>query len=488
MDLISGCAQAGIDACVYDLREDWDILHSARCADGLAGAQASREFTSKIRALLQSHRPDWTMAMWGNMLSMLTHTLIELSPQSEHSQQLTLPTATLSAHPAPFNSPSPSAVVRTIFDELSIPHVCYWLDAPHWAQGGGIARTLHLPLYASPSLVHITNNESTAAEMKQVLGFPRTTALPYGVRPTPKPEERTKCFDVVVSLGPGDPAPSPEALAQLKLDDPDISAVRSAAAQHALRKLLKPATQGGENISLTAPFARRLIDTQLHHRHRPMLDRIVALRPAFGTEVNLLLGNPAHYIRTTTLVRSIELAERAFTVCWLSKRFSIATFGGGDLAALGWPSRAMHLGELNYDAMPTAYASAPIGLNVMRWQDDSGVNLKPLEITASGAACLTSARHGLEDLFEVGSEIEQFDSPQQAAGMIAAMLGDAPGRIEMARAGHQRTLSDHTWCERASALAAAAMSASPTRPPVSFPVEAAEPENRSRDVARTLAS
>lgn len=431
IDLIAGCAQAGINAVVYDLSADWGPLPQADERGDRRAETAA--FTRHVRALLEAERPDWTMAMWGNMLNLLMH------------------------------RGTPDGEVATLFDDMSIPHVCYWLDAPNWAQGGTVAALLPDPIFRGSSLVHVVNNPATAIEMGRVLGFGPTHALPYGVTIPPGASaeaiEVSPEFDVVISLGPGDPAPTAEALDQLEREDPDIGIVRHAASEYAARKLRKPVDVRGQRYELRESFVDRLIQGQLQARHTPVLTRLDALPAEYATDVKVLLATPRLYIRTSMLLRSIEQAERAFTTAWLSSRFSVATFGAGDLRKLGWPSRVTPLGNIAYDAMPALYRAGKVGLNVMRWQDDCGVNLKPFEITGSGVACLTSKRSGLDGLFEVGREIEDFDSPLQAAGVLGALLGDECKRKRMAAAGQARTAQSHTWCERASRLAEVATGA-----------------------------
>ena len=408
VDLLEGCVAAGHDVQVLDLAPVW--THLSEPAPDRADRLAA--FTRHVRDMLEQVRPDLTVAMWGNMLNLLMHRM------------------------------EPGGTVRTIFDDLAIPHVCLWLDAPHWAQGGSVRHLVDSSIFASPTLVHRVNNPATAGEMRDILGFGRVESLPYGVAPRGRPATNPD-FDIVVSLGFGDPAPSAIALEQLERDDPDMLAIREHAAasvEHRLRQLLA-ASPLGESASGVA----RLVESQLTRRDAPMLGRVLESIPSLTFHRRL-------YIEATMLLREIESHERAFTVSWLSRRFRVALFGRHALDP--WRMQATDLGEVPYDAMGDTYGRGHVALNVMRRQDDHGINLKTFEITGAGVPCVMHRRPGVEPCFTPGTEIELFDSPLHAAALVEALLRDEPRRKALGACGLARTLGHHRWTTRAAQFAA----------------------------------
>ncbi len=407
VDMLESCVAAGHEVHVLDLAPVWNHLSEPAPdrADRLAG------FTRHVRTLLEQVRPDLTVAMWGNMLNLLMHRM------------------------------GPDRAVRTIFDDLGIPHVCLWLDAPHWAQGGSVRHLIDSSIYASPTLVHLVNNHATATEMRDVLGFGRVESLPYGVTPRGRPAADPD-FDVVVSLGYGDPAPSAIALEQLERDDPDMLAIREHAAASVERRLrhLLAASPLGESPSGVA----RLVESQLRHRATPVLGRVLESIPSLTFHRRL-------YIEATMLLREIESHERAFTVSWLSRRCRVAVFGRHELDA--WSMQAIDLGEVPYESMGDTYGRGRVALNVMRWQDDHGINLKTFEIAAAGVPCLMQRRAGVEHCFAAGVEIELFDGPRDAAALVDSLLRDDARRQGLGACGQARTLGHHRWTTRIAQLA-----------------------------------
>jgi hypothetical protein len=405
LDFLQGYASAGWEISIFDLAPYWQHL-SEPCTDR---GQRLSAFTQHVREMLAQARPDVTFGMWANMISMLTH------------------------------GRDADGTVTTIFDELAVPHVCFWLDAPQWAQNGNIRDLLNVPIWKSPALIHLTNSQSTATEMRDVMGFGRVVALPWGV--TPRGEGSQTSFDAVAALGPGDPAPTPAALEELERDEPNMMRIRTIASERICRKLTN--VLAAADIADAPAAAQRLVDSQLTSRHVPVLARTRLLLPQ-------LTQRPRDYIIASMLLREIESHERAFTISWLSRRFNIATFGSGNLEP--WNARATHLGELPYDHMGSAYRLGKVGLNIMRWQDDAGLNLKPFEITGAGVACLCQRRVGMDECFSLGNEIEAFDSPSHAAALLSDLLANPARRKQLAAAGHAKTTSSHTWTHRAHAM------------------------------------
>lgn len=164
-----------------------------------------------------------------------------------------------------------------------------------------------------------------------------------------------------------------------------------------------------------------------------------ALAPALAT----LRTKPGVFVRLAEHARSIERWRRAFTIAYLSHHFDCAVFGDDGLA--GWPHKARPYGGVPYRELSKMYALGRLALNAMRWQDDEGLNLKPLEITASGTPCLCDARGGLEEMFEIGREIAAFSTPGGARRVAGELLASPEKLAEMGMAGRERTLRDHTW-------------------------------------------
>lgn len=412
LDMAAGFEQAGHDVLRWEL-EPWLGLYKS---GGDQHRAVIQQATSLLARFVQVNRIELSIGMWANALSSLAATFRDGQPTS-------------------------------FFEVIRHRHLMFWLDAPHWASGGGMQELFGSPLLQTDYIRHYVNNPGIAREMTDLLGFGQTIGRGYGVNERvfrPYPDE-TKRFDVVFGAGPGDPKPTEMMLRELESDDPDVDAIRSERGQRVLAKLDAIAESfDPTEREAVAELLRALLNRRLATTGVPMLDDMEALeRFGHGAGGAALRAKPRFLIAAFTHLRSIDAWRRSFTISYLSKHLNCAVFGSFNVD--DWPCRATMLGELKYADMARAYSSAHIGLNAMRWQDDIGLNLKPYEIAASGACLLCDARVGFADAFLDGIEAEGFATPGEALRKSRALL-ENPGRMRsMAEAGRMRTLSDHTW-------------------------------------------
>ncbi len=418
-DMILGFERAGHAWLALDLGAIWSE-HTAKPdrRDVLASG-----LTMTLRQAVRAQGIDATCAMWHNAVSTLGFANVEgrtLNP----------------------------------FEAMGVPHMMYWLDAPHWAHGGELREVLGSGYFRERSIVHAINNEATACEMREVLGFGRTISVPYGVNPEIfRPHDVAVEHDLVINAGPGDPPPTAEMLAALESDDPPMAELARGVAEGVARPTIRAVLKDAGDAAVAAGLA--LLETQLSDRHTPMLARARALAErdaSLGEGVRTILSTPRLWVDVSGACRSVCSWERAFLACWLSRRVRTAVVGEFSEA---WPVRGERLGGggggggVAYEDLSRCYSAGRVGLNVMRWQDDQGSNIKPMEMAASGIAPVCGRRMGLEAILTPGRECEVFDTPVGALEAVRGLLDDEPRRREVAHAARARVLAEHTWAHRA---------------------------------------
>lgn len=419
LDMARGFERGGHDV----LRLEIEPIANVYKAAGASRVPVIRQMTGMIAKFMDVNRVDFSVGMWANALGVLSQGVRNGQP-------------------------------RSFFDVIERPHLMFWLDAPHWASGGSLAELCRSPLLSGRYVRHYVNNPGISREMTEVLGFGPTIGRGYGIdedvfRPHRDEEER---FDIVFGTGPGDAKPSALMLRELESDEPDVQAMREERAVGSLSKLRELA-QTLDAADAMMELFEGLVRLRLARPGTPMLEDLERLeREGMGEAGRKLRELPSVFVRAFSLVRGIESWRRAFTITYLSKRLKCAVFGQAEFGE--WPCEARLLGNLAYGDMAWAYSSGRIGLNAMRWQDDVGLNLKPYEITASGAALLCDRRVGLDEAFEDGVEVESFAGPAEALAKARGLLGDTARRRAMAEAGRERTLRDHTWAQVSRELVA----------------------------------
>ncbi|WP_435127667.1 CgeB family protein [Halobaculum sp. D14] len=79
-------------------------------------------------------------------------------------------------------------------------------------------------------------------------------------------------------------------------------------------------------------------------------------------------------------------------------------------------------------------------------------NLRLYETTGVGSFLVTDDKRNLDDIFEPGTEVATYDSVSDCVDTIQYYLEHDAERAAIADAGQQRTLSEHTYSERADQL------------------------------------
>ena len=75
-------------------------------------------------------------------------------------------------------------------------------------------------------------------------------------------------------------------------------------------------------------------------------------------------------------------------------------------------------------------------------------NLRLFEATGVGAMLITDWKVNLHEMFELGKEVVAYRSPEECLGLVKYYLEHDDEREAIARAGHERTLREHTYKHR----------------------------------------
>lgn len=85
--------------------------------------------------------------------------------------------------------------------------------------------------------------------------------------------------------------------------------------------------------------------------------------------------------------------------------------------------------------------------------ETSTTALRHFEATGMGAALVTNSIEGLDEVFEVGTEVLAYRDRDEALEMVRWIIDDPAGAARIGDAGRRRTLEDHSVSARAAQLA-----------------------------------
>lgn len=121
----------------------------------------------------------------------------------------------------------------------------------------------------------------------------------------------------------------------------------------------------------------------------------------------------------------------------------------------GWEKSSLashYYGSLDIKETVKLYNCAKICLNMNTLPAVNGVNLKTFEIPAAGGFQLSDYRKDVEDLFEIGKEIEVFHNDQEIKEKINFYLKNPELSNKIAQAGQGRVFKDHTLKKRVNQI------------------------------------
>jgi spore maturation protein CgeB len=127
--------------------------------------------------------------------------------------------------------------------------------------------------------------------------------------------------------------------------------------------------------------------------------------------------------------------------------------GGRDFQ--GDVGRARLLGDVPFNAFARAISAARINLNITRRSHATvpgSSTCRPFELAASGAAIVSNPHAGIEEWFDVGSELLVVGDADEALAAYRALLDDPAQAEEMGTRARERVLAEHTYRHRAARL------------------------------------
>jgi len=174
-------------------------------------------------------------------------------------------------------------------------------------------------------------------------------------------------------------------------------------------------------------------------------DRWAGYRPATSRSIDAVFVGSISRLQPTTVPLLRAVADRVP---------GLQIYGPGDPGMLESAGlRTHHHGPAWGSGMFSILGDSKIVVNRHgSIAGDFAVNMRMYEATGSGAALVTERKSNIRELFEPGTEIETYDTIDEAAEKTAQLLADPERLDRVAAAGQARTLRDHSYARRAERL------------------------------------
>ena len=202
----------------------------------------------------------------------------------------------------------------------------------------------------------------------------------------------------------------------------------------------------------TQGFVDGLIEAQLRvYGHnfiadnltQQVIDEIAGADPDFydGSDT---YGDPRRYLVAHQYV-GMKLAsiERERTLNRLAENFHVALYTHSDTSPLnGVDCRG---GVSTLTEMPKVFHASKINLNMTMRPIETGLSLRVWDILGCGGFLLTNYQAEIPEYFEIGRDLETYESMEELEQKVQYYLNHEDERIEIAINGYEKTARFHTY-------------------------------------------
>ena len=209
------------------------------------------------------------------------------------------------------------------------------------------------------------------------------------------------------------------------------------------RPVISPYTQGFVDGLMEAQlrvYGCNFIADNLTDR---IIDEIASADPDFY-EGNDTYADTRRYLVAHQYI-GIKLAalERERTLSRLAKHFHVALYTRSNTSALkGVDCRG---GVHTLTEMPKVFHASKINLNMTMRPIETGLSLRVWDILGCGGFLLTNYQAEIPEYFEIGKELETYESMEELEQKVQYYLTHEDERIEIAISGYEKTAKFHTY-------------------------------------------
>lgn len=162
-------------------------------------------------------------------------------------------------------------------------------------------------------------------------------------------------------------------------------------------------------------------------------------------------GNTDRYLAAHQYV-GVKLAavERIKTLNYLAQHFSVTLYTNSDTSPLTGVRCKPGVGTLT--EMPKVFHASRINLNMTMRPIETGLSLRVWDILGCGGFLLTNYQAEIPAYFEIGRDLETYESMDELEQKVRYYLTHEEERIEIAINGYEKTAAYHSWEKRVAEM------------------------------------
>ena len=139
----------------------------------------------------------------------------------------------------------------------------------------------------------------------------------------------------------------------------------------------------------------------------------------------------------------LAAVERERTLRFLSERFPLKLYTRSDASAL--PKAHCPGGVSTLTEMPKVFQASKINLNITMRPIETGLSLRIWDILGCGGFLLTNYQAEIPEYFEIGRDLETYESMEELEDKTGYYLSHNEERVEIAINGYEKVAKYHTY-------------------------------------------
>lgn len=213
--------------------------------------------------------------------------------------------------------------------------------------------------------------------------------------------------------------------------------------------------RNGKLSDYTRGFVDGLIESQLHvYGYNFIMDNltdrvvteIASADPQFYHGTDTFMDTDRYLVAHQYIGMKLAAVERQRTLAALSEHFSVNLYTRSDASTL--PKVHNRGGVNTLTEMPKVFQASKINLNMTMRPIETGLSLRIWDVLGCGGFLLTNYQAELPSYFEIGKDLEAYESLSELQEKVQYYLTHEEERMEIAIHGYEKTARLHSYENR----------------------------------------
>ena len=211
----------------------------------------------------------------------------------------------------------------------------------------------------------------------------------------------------------------------------------------------------GKLSDYTRGFVDGLIESQLHvYGYNFIMDNltdrvvseIASADPQFYHGTDTFMDTDRYLVAHQYIGMKLAAVERQRTLAALSEYFSVNLYTRSDASTL--PKVHNRGGASTLTEMPKVFQASKINLNMTMRPIETGLSLRVWDVLGCGGFLLTNYQAELPSYFEIGKDLDAYESLPELSEKVQYYLTHEEERVEIAIHGYEKTARLHSYENR----------------------------------------